>query len=82
MPTCPVCEQPASYDRLARHERYCTGSDDAGVGAQPFERIDRRIEAVERRMYRRLRALESELEVKRSRTDENGGTNSQSRPRR
>ncbi|WP_424020034.1 hypothetical protein ACOZ4N_20110 (plasmid) [Halorientalis pallida] len=82
MPICPGCERPVPYDRLATHEQYCTELADDASRARKIERLDRRISEAERRMYRRLRALEAELDIKRSRTDENGGANGRSRPQR
>jgi hypothetical protein len=80
MPICPGCERAVPYDRLATHEQYCAGlADDP---ERQIERLDRRISEAERRMYRRLRALEAELDIGRSRTDENGGANGRSRPQR
>ncbi|SEO77897.1 hypothetical protein SAMN05216388_101926 [Halorientalis persicus] len=82
MPICPGCERPVPYDRLATHEQYCAelGADTSHV--RKIERLDRRISDAERRMYRRLRALEAELDITRSRTDEKGGTNGRSQPQR
>ena len=80
MPVCPGCEQPVPYDQLAIHERYCAELNDAD--AADAERLDRRISRVERRMYRRLRALEAELDITRSRTDENGSADGRSQTRR
>ncbi|AQL44912.1 hypothetical protein BV210_19340 (plasmid) [Halorientalis sp. IM1011] len=78
MPTCPGCERPVPYDRLATHEQYCTALDNDTE--RQIERLDRRISQSERRMYRRLRALEAELDVNRSRTDD--GADGRSRPQR
>lgn len=82
MPICPGCEQAVPYDRLATHEEYCTALTDETSENRNCERLDRRISDAERRMYRRLRALEAELDIKRSRTDENGSANGRSRPQR
>lgn len=82
MPICPGCERPVPYDRLATHQQYCTELAADESRDQTIERLDRRISDAERRMYRRLRALEAELDIRRSRTDENGGTNGRSRTRR
>lgn len=80
MPICPGCERTVPYDRLPTHEQYCTELDTDRN--RQLERLERRIEETERRMYRRLRALEAELEVGRSRSDENGAGDGRSRTSR
>lgn len=64
MPTCPGCERFVTYDQLASHQRHCWalhGGDKASH--ERLKQLERRIDTVERRLRRRIRALEEELDA-------------------
>lgn len=59
MPTCPGCQQRVSHDRLDTHERYCHGlHGDESPGLRSMRRLEDRIDELDRRFDRRVRALE------------------------
>lgn len=63
MPICPGCEQSLQHDELAVHERHCSDiwgeRTDKG---RSFERLERRLAALERRVDGRLREAEADFE--------------------
>lgn len=63
MPTCPGCHQSVSYDRLVRHERYCPELGGSNDVERTVRRIEERLDAVEDRLDRRLRAVERRIGV-------------------
>lgn len=64
MPTCPGCQQRVSYQRLDAHQRYCHGLGTADdVGHRSIDRLESRVDDVERKLDGRLQAIERKLDI-------------------